>query len=160
MSDSGSHGGSSKSEIEIPLVFIVNDCLTDKDIHLQIDMAPTLSLLMGVPIPSNSLGSLLPGILHTMNSDERLYAAFVNAQTIAKQYEGSTSTVSLPLSYQHALKLYQDWLSGSGTATEASIVNLFLKACAEMSSHLIESLVHFDHYVMIIGILISFQVIT
>ena len=34
-----------------------------KRMPLQIDLAPTLSVLMGLPIPNNNLGQVLQGVL-------------------------------------------------------------------------------------------------
>jgi ethanolaminephosphotransferase len=160
MSDSGSHGGSSKSEVEIPLTFVMEGCQpdskSDSDFsnHLQIDLAPTMAVLMGVPIPSNNLGSLLLGVTHDFELKHKLYAAYVNARNIHLQ----SKTNAENLEFQRAVKLYQDWLTNNASGKEDYIVNLFVKSAAEMSSISIKSLVEFDLYLMIVGIIISFQV--
>ena len=156
MSDSGSHGGSSQAEVEIPFTFVMNDCRPDGTNNLQIDLAPTIARLMGVPVPNNNLGSLLHGVLKGFSPEERLYAAFVNARNVARQFEKSGAEPHLE--YQRALKLYQDWLTGTGTAEESVITQLFLQTTTEMSAHLIESLVNYDLYLMLIGLLLTGQV--
>lgn len=158
MSDSGSHGGSSQAEVEVPLIFVMNDCRPDDTVNLQIDLPPTLSVLMGIPIPNNNLGSLLPGILAAFRPEERLYALYINARTVAKQYEQNVGAENSNSDYQRALKLYGNWLTGSGTATEPEIARLFQRSTADMSSHLINSLVHFDLYSMIIAVILAWQV--
>ena len=59
MSDVGSHGGSSLAETSTPLVFMSplferhgGEAFSGKQVQ-QIDLAPTLSLLLGLPIPQN-----------------------------------------------------------------------------------------------------------
>lgn len=60
MIDQGGHGGSSYSETHVPTVFISNQLNNggriDEDEYLQIDLTPTLSGLLRIPIPENSLG--------------------------------------------------------------------------------------------------------
>ena len=59
MSDAGSHGGASSAETSTPLVFMSplferggGDVFSKKQVQ-QIDLVPTLSLLLGLPIPQN-----------------------------------------------------------------------------------------------------------
>ncbi|EFX79080.1 hypothetical protein DAPPUDRAFT_305035 [Daphnia pulex] len=159
MSDSGSHGGSSKSEVEIPLTFVMEGCQPDPESvsdfsnHLQIDLAPTMAVLMGVPIPTNNLGSLLLGVTHDFELKHKLYAAYVNTRNIFLQSERNNENVE----FQRAVKLYQDWLTNDASGKGDYIANLFVKAAAEMSSLSIKNLVEFDLYLMIVGIVISFQ---
>jgi ethanolaminephosphotransferase len=160
MSDSGSHGGSSKSEVEIPLTFVMEGCQPDPESvsdfsnRLQIDLAPTMAVLMGVPIPTNNLGSLLLGVTHDFVLKHKLYAAYVNARNIFLQSERNNENAE----FQRAVKLYQDWLINDASGKGDYIANLFVKAAAEMSSLSIKNLVEFDLYLMIVGIVISFQV--
>ena len=154
MSDSGSHGGSSKAEVEIPLTFIIQGCKPDIRTKLQIDLAPTVAVLMGVPIPSNNLGTILFGAMDSLELKQKLYAAFLNARNIALKSEKNSEN----LDYQLAVKLYQDWLAHGATQPGENITNSFLKATAGMSSHSIESLAKFDLYLMVVCIIFSFQV--
>ena len=59
MSDVGSHGGASSAETSTPLVFmsplferVGGEGFSRKQVQ-QIDVVPTLSLLLGLPIPQN-----------------------------------------------------------------------------------------------------------
>lgn len=52
MADAGGHGGSSEAEIQTPMLFITPLNLTRKSRNVkQVDLAPTLAWLTGVPIP-------------------------------------------------------------------------------------------------------------
>ena len=162
MSDSGSHGGSSPSETDIPLTFVIDGCLPSNKSSLQIDLVPTLSMLMGVPIPSNSLGSLLEGILSLFEPIQVLHAAYFNAHTVARQFENFTKNYednSDHQQYERGVKMYQDLLAGVGRSDEKEISDVFFKATEGMSAVLIESLVKFDLYLMLVGILLLLQVL-
>src|SRR5205814_2112340 len=66
MADQGGHGGSSYVETYVPAVFISKQLKQiDKDDkeYLQIDLTPTLSALLEIPIPWNNLGILIENIL-------------------------------------------------------------------------------------------------
>lgn len=154
MSDAGSHGGSSKAEVEIPLIFIMKNCKPDSKLNLQIDLAPTLAVLMGTPIPRNSLGSLLPGILTSFELKNKLYASFVNAKNVARQ----TVNTDEYSDYELALKLYQDWLINNSSGQEEYIIELFLKATAKMKNSSVEKLAKFDVHLMVVAIVLSLQV--
>eukprot|EP00095_Tigriopus_kingsejongensis_P010479 maker-scaffold1628_size33005-snap-gene-0.8 protein:Tk10479 transcript:maker-scaffold1628_size33005-snap-gene-0.8-mRNA-1 annotation:"gpi ethanolamine phosphate transferase 2-like" len=66
MSDSGSHGGASLSEIITPIVFLEPGSGTNPLLKAQIrrvaqpDFVPSLSLLTGIPIPLNNYGIIIP----------------------------------------------------------------------------------------------------
>ena len=45
----------------------------------QIDLVPTLSELLGVPIPRNNLGQLLPGVIMDEGPEDQLAALLRNA---------------------------------------------------------------------------------
>lgn len=141
----------------------MDGCHSNSKSSLQIDLVPTLSILMGIPIPSNNLGLLLPGILPLFKPIEKLHAAFSNAHTIARQFVASmkkNAEESLHFqNYQRALKLYQDHLAGVQKENEEDISQSFFKAAEGMSEYLIRNLVTFDFYLMIIGITLLLQVI-
>ncbi|XP_074308511.1 GPI ethanolamine phosphate transferase 2 isoform X2 [Silene latifolia] len=86
MTDSGNHGGSSYEETDALALFIAprfevsGDCASEKqDCAKQVDIAPTLALLLGVPIPKNNVGVLAMGVLHTLTDSERLRALELNS---------------------------------------------------------------------------------
>lgn len=45
----------------------------------QIDLTPTLSVLMSVEIPTPSIGCLIPEMLQSMSLEQQMYAYFYNA---------------------------------------------------------------------------------
>ncbi|KAL9241384.1 hypothetical protein vseg_015502 [Gypsophila vaccaria] len=83
MTDSGNHGGSSYEETDALALFISpssRDCaFRNQDHAKQVDLAPTLALLLGVPIPKNNIGVLLTSVLHSLSDGERLRALELNS---------------------------------------------------------------------------------
>jgi ethanolaminephosphotransferase len=76
MADKGGHGGSSYVETHVPAVFISNQLKQiekDEEEYLQIDLTPTLSALLEIPIPWNNLGILIESILEKFYHKEKSY---------------------------------------------------------------------------------------
>ncbi|XP_026656332.2 GPI ethanolamine phosphate transferase 2 isoform X5 [Phoenix dactylifera] len=84
MTDGGNHGGSSYEETDSLLLFIG---LGSKGSNyspyahkaFQVDIAPTLALLFGVPIPKNNIGVMLPKMLDSLTDEQKLRALELNA---------------------------------------------------------------------------------
>lgn len=73
MRDSGGHGGSSFSEVNVPLIIIGSECSEISKSYPQTDIATTLSVLLGLPIPAESIGSIIPELLINYDEEEQLY---------------------------------------------------------------------------------------
>lgn len=50
----------------------------------QIDVAPTLALLLGLPIPRSSIGAVALDALNGFSVEKRLHLAFINAQQLMR----------------------------------------------------------------------------
>ncbi|XP_077213618.1 alkaline-phosphatase-like family protein isoform X2 [Tasmannia lanceolata] len=85
MTNGGNHGGSSYEETDsLALVIglgsrVPNSPLATYDTTFQVDIAPTLALLFGVPIPKNSVGVLIAGIFDSMTDEQLLRAMELNS---------------------------------------------------------------------------------
>ncbi|WOK96220.1 GPI ethanolamine phosphate transferase 2 isoform X1 [Canna indica] len=85
MTNGGNHGGSSYDETDSLAIFIgsgVDDpdkSLSAREAASQVDIAPTLALLLGVPIPSNNIGILLRGMFDNLTDEQRLRALQLNS---------------------------------------------------------------------------------
>ncbi|XP_004289530.1 PREDICTED: GPI ethanolamine phosphate transferase 2-like [Fragaria vesca subsp. vesca] len=85
MTESGNHGGSSYEETDSLALFIglkndVSDYLSSTHNNIyQVDIAPTLALLLGVPIPKNNVGVLIPEIFGSLSEDQQLKALELNS---------------------------------------------------------------------------------
>ncbi|KAF9274682.1 major facilitator super transporter protein [Mortierella alpina] len=107
MNEVGNHGGSSRSEISTSFLFLsphFENEQAKKAIQArvdpyrytenreeyqyyksvsQVDLVPTLSLLLGLPIPKNSVGKLIPDLFLDLTELETLRALQINAYQVA-----------------------------------------------------------------------------
>lgn len=95
MRDSGGHGGASSEETTVPLVALGQPCTERSKEILQIDIVPTLSVLMGLPIPKSNLGNVIVEMLDRSEFSQKLFALFYNAQQLFlkwKKFKGYQNT--------------------------------------------------------------------
>jgi hypothetical protein len=55
----------------------------------QIDLVPTLSVLLSLPIPTTNLGKIIPALLQNMPVSQQLYALYYNCKQVAAQFENN-----------------------------------------------------------------------
>ncbi|KAL5208092.1 hypothetical protein ABZP36_032527 [Zizania latifolia] len=85
MTEGGNHGGSSCEETDSLALFIGHSVESsycspyDQNEALQVDLAPTLSLLFGTPIPKNNIGVLLPELFNSLTDDQKLRTFELNS---------------------------------------------------------------------------------
>ncbi|KAJ8619053.1 hypothetical protein MRB53_015239 [Persea americana] len=90
MTESGNHGGSSYEETDSLALFIGLDssfpsyALAHHNTVFQVDIAATLALLFGVPIPKNNVGVLIPGTLASLTDGQLLRALELNSWQILR----------------------------------------------------------------------------
>lgn len=169
MSASGSHGGDSENEVMTALVAIptrVSEIADTKEVRTvsQVDVAPTLSLLMGVPIPKGSCGVVLRDLLIVtgFTLDQRLFATQYNLQQILRvhQLEFGTKT-PLSAKAEAALnsytKLLQESKFMSSPETMAGMERTFLDIMLEMKDAILTSSTAFDMNFVLTGISIAWQ---
>ncbi|XP_065873888.1 uncharacterized protein [Euphorbia lathyris] len=100
MTDSGNHGGSSFEETDSLALFIG----LKKDVSeyasasynsvLQVDIAPTLALLFGVPIPKNNVGVLISETFDSLPDHQRLRALELNSWQLLRLVEAQLPGLS------------------------------------------------------------------
>lgn len=92
MTASGSHGGITQDELLTPLIFISTaktiSVPFETDVIDQVDFAPTLSVILGVPIPVKNIGNIIPSVLEFIgfSPEEVLYAAYYNCLQLLNVY--------------------------------------------------------------------------
>ncbi|KAF8730197.1 hypothetical protein HU200_017172 [Digitaria exilis] len=90
MTEGGNHGGSSYEETDSLALFIGHSVQRrhcspyDQNEALQVDLAPTLALLFGVPIPKNNIGVLLPELFNSLTDDQKLRTLELNSWQILR----------------------------------------------------------------------------
>lgn len=166
MSDSGNHGGGSKLEADTAMIFIpINnkykldfssitkeiDELVGSHAINQVDLAVTVSMLTGLPIPDKSKGRLITHIMDTLlpiGSHIKTCAAFENtmqlktlltpaqlqilseelAKILHQHHEGTESSHELYRKYVSWTKRAQDFLL-SNPSSEGNFYLVFMIAC-------------------------------
>ncbi|XP_064624734.1 GPI ethanolamine phosphate transferase 2-like [Lineus longissimus] len=178
MSDQGSHGGASISETVTPLVMLSSQIKGQKRIDYekieeiyQIDIAPTLSLLLGLPIPQNSLGAASPGALHGLPIRMKLHAMQINTHQLAKVYRQNVPSYKSDdnyLMYKRALGAHSEWLRLLADEGKVEIdpkhlgdkvANQYLRAMTGMRGKLASSLSKYDVQALVTGVLLLWMVL-
>ncbi|KAL8584645.1 hypothetical protein ACOMHN_002374 [Nucella lapillus] len=129
ISDQGGHGGASPEETSVPIVLLSPHTPfqppgdTRQELQ-QIDLCPTLSALLGLPIPRNNLGRVevtaLP--LNTPLEDRVRHLQLNAAQMIAVLEQNVESIENDPTYhlYQDAVSAHSSWLSARNASSPAS----------------------------------------
>ncbi|XP_068727731.1 GPI ethanolamine phosphate transferase 2-like [Montipora capricornis] len=171
MSDAGSHGGASLPETSTPLVFLSplfehgeGGIFSRKQVQ-QIDLVPSLSLLLGLPIPQSSIGVAIPDLFHFHSSREKLRALQLNAHQLSQTLIANGHSTNSLWEFQHAIKLHSDWLRSSATDRNRKLIETmagkvakqYILALEKMSSHMTASLSRYDLHAMVCGIGILVQ---
>jgi GPI ethanolamine phosphate transferase 3 subunit O len=182
MTEDGNHGGGSDDEINAALFahfspacgittsFVVHDSsiIMSKDsqtafdsIH-QIDLVPTISLLLGLPIPYANLGAVVPALSLFTTPAHTATALALNAAQVWRYFTQYSRTANplpglaeLEERLQEAVLVYKEALAAGPDSTVA------LKSCSLFKLFLLEALqlgqrvwTRFDTTGMAIGIIV------
>lgn len=85
MKDSGGHGGSTMAETTVPFIAIGGECLQNSNRFTeisQIDIASTLSVILGVPIPFSNIGTAFLDTLYHLPVSKKLFVLHYNARQL------------------------------------------------------------------------------
>ncbi|XP_020217261.1 GPI ethanolamine phosphate transferase 2 isoform X1 [Cajanus cajan] len=100
MTENGNHGGSSYEETDSIALFIepkthaFNHSSSNHDTIFQVDIAPTLALLFGVPIPKNNIGVLISQMVDSLTDDQKLRALQLNSWQLFRLLQTQLSSLS------------------------------------------------------------------
>uniref|UniRef100_UPI001CB9D402 GPI ethanolamine phosphate transferase 2 n=1 Tax=Erigeron canadensis TaxID=72917 RepID=UPI001CB9D402 len=153
MQENGNHGGSSYEETDSLALFIgrrSSNVSTSYDTINQVDIAPTLALLFGVPIPKNNAGYLISDLFQPLEDHQLLRAMELNSWQLLRLLEaqstdstcGSLEDTSSRL-YLDAASLHKSWKSKNvlRSATNDDFKSIvvaygdFLRTASEQLSH-------------------------
>ncbi|XP_035911282.1 GPI ethanolamine phosphate transferase 2 [Anopheles stephensi] len=160
MRDSGGHGGSTLPETHVPLVIVSDQCAKSEDTFLQIDLAPTMSILMGVAIPYASIGSTIDPALKMLHRREMLYALYYNTQRLATKVEtilrDKFKRTEVHKSFEEAIELHQVFLKDTtDTSAYKRALLLYSSVSKELTRLLISSYIRYDIVFIVIGTVMS-----
>lgn len=160
MRDAGGHGGSTHPETRVPLVVLGNNCSNSADNFLQIDVAPTFAVLMGVPIPYSSIGSLINPILNHIPPLDRLHAIYYNTKRLIEKskvfYGNELSEQDFFIQYKEAKLLHSMYLNDQDDMNLLQqAMGKYNTASRNLSSLLIKHYIRYDIPSIVIGIILG-----
>ncbi|KAK4885469.1 hypothetical protein RN001_001740 [Aquatica leii] len=179
MTGTGDHGGESNDEVNSAMFVYSKGSLNptdetfDSDIIKQIDLVPTLAIILGIPIPHSNLGSLVVDALPTPNniilSVENwyfdLFAVWSNVQQMTK-YIKDYAITSETFSQEKLQILYEQFELLNARVHTVSNINsykVFIKETKEYKRMLRkmceEVWIQFDSFSMSRGLILSFMTI-
>lgn len=163
MRDAGGHGGATPSEVLVPLVLARS---TDFQCPhppgpgptvAQVDVAPSVSWLLGAPPPGDSGGRLLPALL-PQDTRQHLYLLHVMAQHNAKQ--ALPTDTEFYKQFQRAEKQFAHYLA-TGQQSAAKIAKEFYEESLEkMAEFLTETKTEFDMFAIGMAIVMLYLIAT
>lgn len=130
MRSSGGHGGSSFFETNVPFVLLGLNCRDDK--IAQTDISVNLAVLLGLEIPSTSIGKLSSNLLVDLFRDKYLLSLMYNTKSLLKKKPECLDV------FDEAQKHHKNFLQ-SHLMTEASKAAELYENCSKSIS---ESLIH------------------
>ncbi|KAK0084272.1 hypothetical protein PV325_007346 [Microctonus aethiopoides] len=167
MKNSGGHGGATPEETLVPLVaFGLNNTPNIRDNFVQIeqvDIATTLAVILGVPIPSSSIGSVSLNMINNLSPSNKLFILYYNAKCIFAHYQklSDYQTQSGYLKYLRAIEMHSEWLNKSRDSFNEIdlIINQYKVAMNEMKDLLVQSMIHYNVTIMSAAIILMGHVI-
>ncbi|KAL1183082.1 hypothetical protein V6Z11_A02G157400 [Gossypium hirsutum] len=131
MTENGNHGGSTYEETDTLALFIGlrNHVFDYASVINQIDIAPTLALLFGVPIPKNNVGVLIREAFDSLKEDKHLRALELNSWQLLRLLQAQLS--GLPCRNFPCDAFYDHQSSGSTDCnheTEDMLCCLYIEA--------------------------------
>ncbi|XP_052591675.1 GPI ethanolamine phosphate transferase 2 isoform X3 [Peromyscus californicus insignis] len=177
MSETGSHGASSTEEVSTPLILISSaferkpgDIRHPKHVQ-QTDLAATLAIGLGLPIPKDSVGSLLFPVIEGKPMREQLRFLHLNTLQLSKLLQENVPSYEKDPGFEQfkmAERLHGNWvklhleenhsdiLLGLGT----KVLRQYLGALKTLSLALSTQVAHYDIYSMAVGTVMVLEVLT
>ncbi|XP_039076295.1 GPI ethanolamine phosphate transferase 2 isoform X4 [Hyaena hyaena] len=177
MSETGSHGASSMEEVNTPLILISSaferkpgDIRHPKHVQ-QTDLAATLAIGLGLPIPENSVGTLLFPTIEGRPVREQLRFLHLNAVQLSKLLQENVPSYKKEPGFEQfkmAERLHGNWirLYLEENASEvlfnlgAKVRRQYLDALRTLSLSLSRQVAQYDIYSMLVGAVVVLEVLT
>ncbi|XP_077388469.1 GPI ethanolamine phosphate transferase 2, catalytic subunit isoform X2 [Festucalex cinctus] len=173
--ETGSHGGSSDLEVNTPLV-LISPAFKRKDgmespVKIeQVDVAATLSLSLGLPIPKNSVGRVIASVFDEASLRDQLRFLHLNSHQLSSLLKDNIPDYEKEEGFEQyrvAEKAHGSWmkryLDGNPPEVLANMGKKVLKqyseALSSMSSVLSRQQGQYDMYSMSAGIVFVIQLL-
>ncbi|XP_044021004.1 GPI ethanolamine phosphate transferase 2 [Aphidius gifuensis] len=169
MKDSGGHGGATPEETLVPFVVFGNNY--QKNIHHnyyneidQIDIATTLAVLLGLPIPSSNIGTVSMNIIKNYSTKQQLFILYYNAKQIYLHFKkiDDYKFSKIHDNYNEAIKLHYNLLNNNQeneiVDSQANyIIHKYYEILQQMKAILVKSTIKYDLTIMTFSIILIIQ---
>ncbi|XP_031540757.2 GPI ethanolamine phosphate transferase 2 isoform X3 [Vicugna pacos] len=177
MAETGGHGASSPEEVNTPLVLISSafgrkhgDIRHPKHVQ-QTDLAATLSIGLGLPIPENSVGSLLFPVVEGKPMREQLRFLHLNTVQLSKLLQENVPSYKKDPGFEQfkvSERLHGNWIRLYLEESSSEVLfNLgsklrrqYLDALRTLSLSLSRQMAQYDVYSMVVGTVVVLEVLT
>ncbi|XP_023556327.1 GPI ethanolamine phosphate transferase 2 isoform X4 [Octodon degus] len=177
MSETGSHGAASAEEVRTPLV-LVSSAFERKpgDIRhptqvQQTDLAATLAIGLGLPIPKNSIGSLLFPVVERRPMREQLRFLHLNGVQLSRLLQENVPSYEKDPGFEQfvmAERLHGNWVklhleedrSGALLNLGTKVARQYLGALKTLSLALSMHVAQYDIYSMAVGTIVVLEALT
>lgn len=150
MRDSGGHGGSSYFETHVPLLVIGHGCTNGS--LFQIDIPVNLAVLLGLNIPSTSIGQIRSNLL-SVSLEKYLYALRYNNLMLLNKSNLCEDHFLM------ATKFHEMYIKSLDEIYAFKAIDFYKNCSNVISEHLIKSSVKQDFNSLIIAVLVMFNVL-
>ncbi|XP_015111856.1 GPI ethanolamine phosphate transferase 2 [Diachasma alloeum] len=163
MKNSGGHGGATPEETLVPFVVFGDTCSGEFSQIEQVDIATTLSMILGIPIPQSNLGSVSMEIIRDLPGAHQLFLLHYNAKHMFSHFRKLSEFESSEVydNYYKAIKLHTEWLIDKNKHKAEQqlnyIIRLYDTVLKGMKEILIKSAVKYDRTIMTIAIVMILQ---
>ncbi|XP_068928819.1 GPI ethanolamine phosphate transferase 2 isoform X1 [Petaurus breviceps papuanus] len=176
MSETGGHGASSVEEVSTPLVLISSafqrksGSFQPPEHVQQTDLAATLAVGLGLPIPKNSVGRLLFPIVEGATMREQLRFLHLNSVQLSRLLQENVPMYEKDPGFQQVKvteKLHGNWirlyLEGNNSEVLLNlgrkVLKQYLNALKTLSMSLSKQVAQYDVYSMLVGTVIVLEVL-
>ncbi|XP_012271905.1 GPI ethanolamine phosphate transferase 2 isoform X2 [Orussus abietinus] len=175
MKDSGGHGGATLEETRVPLVTVGIGCPQEKLLNpktgvreppqiAQVDFAATLSVLLGVPIPSTNLGRISLNLLGNLSTSRQLFLLNYNSKQLLRHFETLPEYKSQYgyIKYIEAERLHGSWLRSSQEWPEEDVSKTrqaYLSALKAMRETLASDIIDYDLHTIILASIVLCKIL-
>ena len=158
MTKTGDHGGDSPAETESALIFLTKQLKRDKVTNppfqcrsklknpqpvSQIDLVPTLSTMLGLPIPFSSIGQLIPNFLTNKLYSDAIGGNVAQVSRYIQRY-ASISNANLTAIYNQVEEAFQAYHDNKNPETRATLHKLSQQYLALVRSQAVSTWTQFD----------------
>lgn len=140
------HGGTSHAEVTVPLIALGHNCINSS--FLQTDIPANLAILLGLNIPSTSIGNLHKAFLNNLNVAEYLYALRYNLEILLKKHDLCKDV------FDNATKYHKNYLLNSNTLEAYMAAGLYENCSKLITKELYEASSQQDMPSLFVAVLI------